>query len=104
MLEHVHRNHAVRSERRSELLEVAVTNVDTVLLSESVLESGGVAGIGLNQDQLAGASAPEYEIRHGSDARSGLDCTIADPTREGIDDPVVIVPGFRNRFELGSGI
>ena len=67
-------------------------------------QQAGIAMVGLDQDQLPWDSSLKDEIRNRADPRSRFNCSLADPPREGIDDPLVIVSRFANRFELGTGV
>lgn len=67
-------------------------------------QQAGIATVGLDQDQLPWDGSPKDEIRNRPDPGSRFNCSLADPPREGIDDPLVIVCRFGNRFELGTGV
>ena len=104
VLQHIHRDDAVGLKRWRELLQISEPNIDSRVFLKSLAEHRGVAAVGLDQHQLVRLGAAENQLRHSPDSGSRFYCPPADPAGERVNDPVVVVPGFGDRFELGAGI
>jgi len=104
VLEHVHRDHRVGAVWAGNVFEIPVMNANASVGLKPLMQMRDVVSCGLDEQQPVGRGVLQHQIGHRAYARAGFYDPLAKRLGEGIDNPAVIVRGFRNRVELGSGI
>jgi hypothetical protein len=104
MLENVDGDDGIRLERVGQIFQIPVIYRNARVASESLSKYRQVISGWLDQSERTGRRAVQNQFRYRSNSRAGLNASFPNMTREGIDDPIVIVRCLGHRVELGAGI
>ena len=104
VLEHVHRDHAIRRKAATHILQVAVLDADPAIAGETTPQPTNVVSGGLDQKHLFRRRLSEDQLGNRPDASSGFHDSLPQRGGERIDYPAVVVGGLGDRVKLGPGI